>query len=179
MAKISINMNVKVYIDEMVDFYKDDPSFGSPEKPYPADPFCELIAPYAKFSGPLKNILVFEKNSVYNWMLESPSGVPLSYVPNGDDSLLEMEMITAGPSDEKWKKMFVNVPSMDSSGKIRIKSKEKTENAYVLETTTTLPENMKVKYSIRFTFTGKDGKNKFGFLDPLGDTGTKPPPPPE
>jgi hypothetical protein len=170
-------LTVRVYTSEMMEFFKDDPKFGTKEKPYQADSFSEIVSPYAKFYGPQKNILIFENNSVYQWELESSDGRPLTFSKSDDAPELDMVMITNSPSNQKWKKVFKNAPEMQADGKIRVKSKSPDKNVFQLETSDNLTDGGKVKYSLLFEFE-HEGEVKFAAIDPFGDTWPPPPPPP-
>ncbi|MBN1926323.1 MAG: hypothetical protein JW798_10855 [Prolixibacteraceae bacterium] len=184
MDSITVKVNVRVYIDEMLDFFRNDNSYGTLEKPFPAESFYELVAPYAKFSGPLKNILVFENNTEYLCFIESVSGDDVNFVELGGDSQLDMWMITSSPSQEKWDKIIQNAPKMDADGKLKFKPEDRTSGAekrnqkeFKFMTTSTVPDDVRLKFSILFEFTDKSGIVFYGNIDPWGSGESKPPPP--
>ena len=169
-------VQVKVYTTEMITFYRNDPDSGTKEKPFKADFFSELISPYAIFYGPLRNILLFRANSIYQWKLESSDGRPLTFSKATGSSELEIEMISNAPSEKKWKKVFKNAPAMQADGKIKVKSKEANQNVYELETSNDIEGGSPVKYSFLFEFDDEKGITKYAIIDPFGDV--FPPPPP-
>ncbi|MDA3878782.1 MAG: hypothetical protein PF436_00200 [Prolixibacteraceae bacterium] len=177
MKPITYQVSIRVFINEMMTFYKDDPRLGTRENPYKADMFYEVLSPYAHFYGPLRNILIFEKNSVYIWTLETDTGRKLRFSSNDDVSEMDLEMITDSPSEKKWKKVFINPPKMQSGGKIKLKSKSKSSNEFSLETTGDIKSGGRIKYSFLFEFEDEDGNTKYGIVDPNGDTYPPPPPP--
>jgi hypothetical protein len=168
-------VQVRVYTSEMMRFFNDDPAYGTKEKPYPADSFSEIISPYATFYGPLKNIILFQNNSVYQWKLESSDGRPLAFSSTKSDQGMELEMITDKPSDKKWKKIFKNAPAMQADGKVKVKSKESGKNVFELETTDDVAGGGGLKYSFLVEF-DHNGKTLYAMIDPYGRT--YPPPPP-
>jgi hypothetical protein len=181
----TIKIDVKVYIDEMLDFFKNDSSYGTLEKPFPAESFYEVVAPWAKFTGPMKDILVFESNTEYLWFIESVSGVDVNFVDLGGISQLDMQLITRSPSQEKWDTIIQNAPKMDADGKIKFKpekkghvsSDEKSRKEFKFQTTSSVPEDARLKYSVLFEFANKKGISFYGKIDPLGSGESKPPPP--
>lgn len=169
-------LKVRVFVSEMMEFFKDDPKFGTKEKPYKADSFCEIISPYAMFYGPKKNILILQSNCIYQWEVESLDGRLLTFSKANDVSELDMDMVTDSPSNLKWKKVFKNAPEMQADGKIRVKSKSPDKNVFQLETSDNVTGGGKVKYSLLFEFEHK-GEIKFANIDPYVDTWPPPPPP--
>jgi hypothetical protein len=161
----------------MLNFFKDDPRFGSKDKPYKADMFYEVLSPYAHFYGPLKNILVFEENARYVWSVESADGKKLIFSSINDTPEMDLEMITDKPSEDKWNKVFQKPPKMQPDGRLKLKSAEKSSNVFSLETTENLKDGGKIKYSFLFEFEDSNGKTKYGIVDPVADT--YPPPPPD
>ena len=103
MKSKTYQVSIRVYIDEMVAFYENDPRLGTFENPYKADMFYEVISPYALFYGPLRNILIFEENSKYVWIVESSDGKPLRFASDNEVPEMDMEMITDTPTEKKWK----------------------------------------------------------------------------
>ncbi|MCF8357827.1 MAG: hypothetical protein K9H26_03655 [Prolixibacteraceae bacterium] len=184
MTTTTIKIDVKVYIDEMLDFFKNDSSYGTIEKPFPAKSFYELVAPYAKFTGPMKDILLFENNTEFLWFIQSVSGVDVNFVDLGGDSQLDMQMITRSPSQEKWDAIIQNAPKMGADGKLKFKPEDKTvisdprtQKEFKFKTTSSVPEDTRLKYSILFEFKDKKGNSLYGFIDPYTTGDTKPPPP--
>jgi len=169
-------VKIRVYTDELLAFYKDDPSFGTKEKPLPAESFYELTSPYALFWGPLKNILIFDNDCIYNWEIETANGEQLDFSTN-DESVMELKMLTDKPSEEKWRKVFKNAPAMDPSGKIKIKPKTTTKNEFELQTSDNVADGGNIKYSFVFEFKTKSGGSKFAIIDPMSITMPPPPPP--
>jgi hypothetical protein len=170
-------LQVRVYVSEMMEFFKDDPEYGTKEKPYLADSFSQIICPYALFYGPLRNILVFRENGIYQWELEAVDGRPLTFSKTSDTPEMEMVMITNKPSDKKWKKVFKDAPDMQADGKIRVKSKNTDKNVFKLETSDDVTDGGRIKYSFLFEF-DHNGEVKYGFIDPHGDFYPPPPPAP-
>lgn len=177
MKSKTYQVSIRVYIDEMMAFYEDDPRLGTFENPYKADMFYEVLSPYAHFYGPLRNILIFEENSTYVWTIESANGQLLRFASANDVSEMDMEMITDSPSEKKWKNVFKNAPKMQGNGKIKMKSKSKSSNEFSLGTTDDLKNGGRVKYSFLFEFEDVKGNLKYGMVDPVGDTYPPPPPP--
>lgn len=171
-------VQVRVYTSEMMAFYRDDPDRGTKEKPFNADLFSELISPYAIFYGPLKNILLFRANSIYQWKLESTDGRLLAFSKAASSSVLEMEMISNAPSEKKWKKVFKNAPTMQADGKIKVKSIKADQNVYELETSSEIEGGSPIKYSFSFEFDDGNGITKYAIIDPYGDVFPPPPPGP-
>lgn len=169
-------VKIRVFLRELVDFYKDNPDYGTKEKPYPAESFYQLISPYAQFYGPLRDILLLQANATYQWIIESTDGTPVSF--SGDDqSNMELEMITKNPTNEKWKKVFSNVPDMDpNTKKVKVKSKKAGKEIFELDTSEKMDPTVKMKYSFLFEFTDEKGVLRYGYIDP--ETTTLPPPPP-
>ena len=170
-------LKVRVYTSEMMEFFKDDPMYGTREKPFKADSFSEIVSPYAMFYGPQKNILVLQGNSIYQWELESSDGRSLTFSKSADMPELEMVKITDSSSNQKWEKIFKNAPEMQPDGKIKVKSKYSDKNVFQIETTDNLSNGGKVKYSLLFEFE-YNGEIKFASIDPFVDTWPPPPPPP-
>jgi hypothetical protein len=177
MKPTTYQVKVRVYINEMMEYYKRNPEYGSREKPYPADFFHELIAPYCKFYGPLRNILVFEKNCNYRWEIRSDNGTLLQFSSSDEDVQLDMELITNEPSEKKWQDVFINAPIMQPDGKLKVKSKSKGKDCFELETTSDIEAGGGIKYSFLFEFTDAKGDLRYGSIDPIADT--YPPPPPD
>ncbi|MCF8361357.1 MAG: hypothetical protein K9G70_01910 [Prolixibacteraceae bacterium] len=176
MEHITYQVKIRVYIPEMLNFFKEDPRLGTKENPYKADMFYEVLSPYAHFYGPLRNILVFEKNAKYVWSVESADGEELHFTSINDTPEMELEMITDKPSDEKWNKVFKKPPKMQPDGKLKLKSSVRSSNVFSLETTENIEDGGKIKYSFLFEFEDIKGDTKYGIVDPVSDF--YPPPPP-
>ena len=178
MSKPTYKVTIRVFVKEMVAFYKDNSEYGTtPDKAYPAEMFYELFAPSATFYGSLRNIMVFQSNCNYQWAIESTDGTPLRFSTSTDKALMEMEMITeTPPTKDKWKKMFNfnGDPDVGPDGKLKVKDKKTDENLFELETSSDVSKGGKVKYSILFEFE-IDGKTKYGIVDPGGDVIMPPP----
>lgn len=170
MKKRTVTIKLRVFTSDMMAFYSADPVCGTKEKPYPADAFFQLISSTALFYGPLKNILLFENDTVYRWIVESDKGEPLRFSKSVDAPEMLMEMITDKPSDEKWKKVFKDAPQMDKSGKIKLKSKKAGSNSFELETSGDVKGGGKIKYSFIFEFENEKGELKYGQIDPHGES---------
>lgn len=170
-------VQVRVYTSEMMEFFKDDPMYGTKEKPYMADSFSEIISPYAMFYGPLRNILLFQNDSIYQWKLESADGRPLIFSRDIDSPEMEMELITQKPTNEKWKKIFKNTPDMQPDGKVKVKSKNSGKDVFELETTSNVDGGGSIKYSFYFEFDDDKGVTKYAMIDPNGSAWPPPPPP--
>jgi hypothetical protein len=170
-------IQIRVYTNEMMKFFSEDPSYGTKEKPYPADSFSQLISPYAVFYGPLKNILLFQNNSNYRWVIESADGKPLAFTSKDNAPEMDMVMITDKPSDAKWEKIFPKAPKMKSNGKVVLKSKNTGDNIFEIETSDDVKNGGKLKYSFTFEFENEKGELKYGTIDPHGDTYPPPLPP--
>ena len=166
-------VNIRVYLKELLSYYKDNPDYGAPDKPYPADFFSEIIAPSSVFYGPLRNIMVLKDDAVYRWTIDSADGTPILF-NNSKDSEMVMEMITNQPSKEKWQKIFVNPPDPDDKGRLKIKSKKPNESVFEMTTTNNIKGGGKIKYSFLFEF-DVNGVPKYGIIDPVVDP-TDPPP---
>lgn len=169
-------VQIRVFLRELVDYYKDNPDYGTKDKPYPAGSFYMLISPYAQFFGPLRDILLLQPNATYQWIIESNDGTPVSFT--GDDqSGMELEMIAKSPTNEKWKKVFADAPDMDPvTKKVKVKSNKAGKEIFELTTPEKLDPSVKMKYSFLFEFTDDQGILKYGVIDPDGMT--EPPPPP-
>ncbi|MBP7507263.1 MAG: hypothetical protein KA807_05555 [Prolixibacteraceae bacterium] len=184
MAKKTINVKVRVFIEEMLSYYQWDNSYGTIDKPFPAESFYLLEAPKAKFTGPLKDILVFENDTEFHWNIESGAGGIVNFVDLNGDSQLDLQMITSSPSQKKWDKTIKNAPQMDDKGKIKFLPKDKEhkdgslKKEFVFATTDSVPEDAVMKYSILFEFKDQKDKLKYGFVDPFAGGGIPPPPPP-
>ena len=176
MSNTIYKVQIRVYTDELMKFYKGNPEYGSKDKPYPAELFYEMVSPYASFYGPLRNILVLQNNCIYQWVLEAVNGIPLKFSSSDDDSQMDMEMITNDPSNEKWKKVFKDAPDMQPDGKLKVKTKNPNENVFDLKTSTDVSGNGQIKYNFLFEFKDGNGNTKFGLIDPLADTELPPPP---
>ena len=170
-------VQVRVYTSEMMEFYKNDPEYGTKAKPYMADSFSEIISPYALFYGPLKNILLFQNDSTYQFKLDSSDGRPLTFSKDLDSPEMDMVMITDKPSNEKWKKIFKNAPDMQPNGKVKVKSKKPGNNVFELETTSDVANGGTIKYSFYFEFDDDKGVTKYAMIDPEGSAWPPPPPP--
>lgn len=169
-------VNIRVYLKELLAYYKDNPDYGTtPTNPFPADFFSEIIAPSSAFYGPLRNIMVFQDDAVYKWTIDSADGTPISFAKNNDAEMI-MEMITNEPSKQKWQKVFKNPPDPDNKGRLKIKNSPQGENIFSMTTNTNIKDGGKIKYSFLFEFE-VDGITKYGAIDPIGDT--TPPPPDE
>ena len=179
MKPTTFQVKIRVFVPEMMNFFKDDPRLGSEEYPYKADMFYELLSPYAHFYGPLRNILIFEKNARYEWYIESAEGKELNFAAINDFPEMEMEMITDKPSDEKWNKVFDKPPKMLPDGRLKLKSSAKSSNVFAIETTGDLIDGGKIKYSFLFEFEDDKGNTKYAIVDPIADMYPPPPPPPE
>lgn len=178
MSNPTYKVTIRVFVKEMLAFYKDNSQYGTtPDKAYPADMFYELYAPSSPFYGSLRNIMVFQNNCNYQWLIESTDGTPLTFSSSADDAIMEMEMITETPATkEKWKEMFVfaGEPDVDADGKLKVKDNKTDENSFALETSSDVSKGGKVKYSILFEFkVGKD--TKYGKVDPGTDVLMPPP----
>lgn len=184
MATKTINVKVRVFIEEMLSYYQWDNSYGTIDKPFPAESFYLLEAPKAKFTGPLKDILVFENDTEFQWIIESVAGGIVNFVDLNGDSQLDMQMITSSPSQKKWDKTIKNAPQMDEKGKIKFLPKDKGDSdgkrikEFVFTTTDSVPDDAIMKYSILFEFKDQKGNLKYGLVDPYGGSNTPPPPPP-
>jgi hypothetical protein len=165
-------IKIRIYLDELLGYYKEDPSYGSKSKPIPVESFYELISPCAKFTGPLRNILILEDDCKYSWSLVDANDKPLNIV--GDESDMDLQMITNSPSDAKWDKVFKNIPKMDKDGKIKIKGKSTKRSEFELDTNINTENGGVIKYSFIFEFTDALGGIKYGIVDPMA--GTYPPP---
>lgn len=163
----------RVYLKELLEFYKDNPNYGTLSKPLPADSFCEIVAPSSVFYGPLRNIMVFQDDAIYRWTIESIDGTPISFT-QGDNAEMTMEMITEQPTKQKWEKVFKNPPNPDSEGKLKIKNKTKDENIFEMTTNTNIKGGGNIKYSFRFEFE-INGTTMYGLIDPTSSTETPPP----
>lgn len=169
-------IQIRVFISELMDFYKDNPSYGTKDLPYPADSFYQLISPYASFFGPLKNILLIDNNCTYQWIIESTDGRSVEFSGN-DGAGMDIEMISQDQTNQKWKKVFKDAPDMDpKTKKLKIKSKTKGENNFDLTSPNQVEPTVKMKYSFLFEFNDDNGITKYASIDP--DTVTVPPPPP-
>lgn len=183
MATKTINVKVRVFIEEMLSYYQWDHSYGTIDKPFPAESFYLLEAPKAKFTGPIKDILVFEDDSEFHWIIESISGGIVNFVDLNGDSQLDLQMITSSPSQKKWDETIKDAPQMDSKGKIKFLPKDKGESngkpkkEFIFTTSDSIPVDAVMKYSILFEFKDLWGKLQYGLVDPL-TSGTLPPPPP-
>ncbi len=172
MTQQVFTIKVRIYTNELLAYYKADPTYGTKDKPIPVESFYELVAPSAKFTGPLKNILVLENESNYNWTLVNADDSPLNII--GDDSVMDVQMITNSPSDAKWEKLFKNAPKMDKDGKIKIKGKASKTNDFELDTNADISNSGVIKYSFVFQFSDGIGGIKYGIVDPMA--GGYPPP---
>ncbi len=170
MKKPLVTIKLRVFTRDMIAFYSANPAYGTKEEPYPADFFCQLISSTAMFYGPLKNILLFQNDTIYRWVIESDKGEPLKFRITSDTPEMDMEMITDKPSNEKWKKVFKNAPQMEKSGIIKVKSKDINSNSFELETSSNVKDGGKMKYSFNFEFENDKGELKYGQIDPHGDT---------
>jgi hypothetical protein len=179
MKPTTYQVRIRVYIPEMMNFFQDDPRLGSKDKPYKADMFYQVLSPYAHFYGPLRNILVFEKNARYVWSVESADGKELRFTAINDSPEMDLEMITDKPSDDKWNKVFKKPPKMQPDGKLKLKSNESSSNVFSLETTGNLKDGGKIKYSFLFEFEDIKGNTNYGLVDPCADLYPPPPPPEE
>lgn len=159
-------VQVKVYLEELQQFYADNPSYGTIDKPYPANSFFELKCPGAKFWGPLKNILILESDSTYQWSIVSKDDAIVKF-SKGDDSFLEFEMLSPDPTPQKWSKIFEN-PTVEGD-KVKVKPSKKDENVYDLDTITEVAPSVRMKYSFLFEFID-NGTVKYGTIDPDGVT---------
>ena len=175
MEKTVFQIQIRIFLPEMIRFYKDNPEYGTLKKPYPADSFYQLISSYAKFYGPMKNILIFQNNCIYNWIIESADGTPLEFNTTTDEPEMDMEMMTNKPSNAKWKKLFDNAPDMLPSGKVKVKSIKTKKNEFELETSSDVADGGSIKYSFLFKFKDEKEETKYGIIDPIG--GSMPPPP--
>lgn len=177
MKKKLFKVQVRVYVDEMMAYFKDNPDLGSKEKPYDANSFYELISPYAAFYGPLRNILLLDSQSVYQWELVSANGKKLSFTVEDDAQVMDLEMISNAPTEEKWKKIFKNPPPMQGDGKLKVHSKNTKDNVFELETSDDVSNGGRFKYTFYFEFNDAKGVKKYGVIDPMTDTNPPPPPP--
>lgn len=177
MSKPTYTVTLRIFIKELIAFFKDNPEYGTAKKPYPADLFYELYAPSSPFYGSLHNILVFQNNSYYKWVLESTDGTTLKFSSTTDDVMMEMEMITGTPPDKnKWKQMFVftDDPIVEPDGKLKVKNKTTAEDIFILETSGDVTKGGKTKYSFLFEF-DDNGITKYGKIDPFTDIIMPPP----
>ncbi len=184
MASKTIKVKIRVFIEEMLSFYQWDSSYGTINKPFPAESFYELEAPWAKFTGPVRDILVFENDTEFRWIIESVSGGNVNFVDLGGESQFDLKLITSSPSQKKWEKIIKNAPAMDSDGKLKFRPKDKgiidgkNKKEFNFETESSLSDDSVMKYSILFEFKDIKGNTKYGLIDPLAGTLTPPPPPP-
>lgn len=174
MAQKKIIVKVKVYTEELQEFYQNDPTYGTSEKPFPAEGFYEVVSNYALFTGPLKNILKFEPTTLYTWVLEQADGTQLTLV--GAESEIEMKMAFNNPTNDIWKRLFKDAPLMDNDGKIKMKGKGDKISEFTLETSDDISRGPAIKYSFTFEFQGADGTLKYGIVDPMGVPNNPPPP---
>lgn len=168
-------VEIRVYLNELVEFYKGDSDYGTPNQPYPADLFYELISPSALFFGPQKNILLFEKNCNYHFMIVSSNGQPIQFDGNDDGKFLA-KMISKDGSIGKWQKVFPKVKASDLHNKeLKLPSTTPGKDVFTL-TTAAMPEkDIMFKYSFSFSFIDDNGVKKYATIDPGGGSGTPPP----
>lgn len=174
MKQTVYQVQVRVYLTELQQFYADNSDYGTLGKPYPANSFFELKCPKATFWGPLKNILVLESDCTYQWSIVSKDDVPVSFAGT-DNPFMEFQMLSKNPSQQKWDKIFNN-PTVVGD-KVKVKPAKKDENTYELDTQPDIEPSVRLKYSFLFEFTDKSGVLKYGLIDPDSTTQPIPPPP--
>lgn len=172
MSSKEVFVKFRVFTDEMLKFFADDPSLGSSSKPYPADAFHTIEASEAYFTGPLRNIMNLEPNTTYHIVVETNKGEALR--PSSEGPFVEMSLIAEKtPAEKEWKKVIKNAPK-PTKGKIKIHGSAK--DRFSFETEKELPYSTHIKYNIVFEFTDQNGVIKYGIIDPYTETCTPPPP---
>jgi hypothetical protein len=177
MEKLLKQVRFKAFTDEMLEFFKNNPTLGTEKNPIPADAFVDLVKDGLVFTGPLKNILQFEENSDYVFEVESPKGILLEFDSGKGKSKMILSMITDQPSEEKWKKFMKNPPKMNAKGEIELTSTDEKKSKFEFVTNPESDEECKIKYSLLFGFNTAGGETKFALIDPYADGGTRPPAP--
>ena len=162
---------VFVDTDSMISFFKDDPVYGTIEKPYNADSFYSIDAPEVLFRG--KHILQLEANCQYKiWLNASPGKSQLTTIKYANSSSKDPEgdMIFTMISDK--------TPTLDEWGQILdlktikyeytvdglLLVKQGADGFFYVNTVQKITCFKNLKYSFLFKIAGTD---KIGFIDPF------------
>lgn len=158
--------------DEMVSFYNENPDYGTKKNPFPADSFYLMKSSNAVFCGPKQNILFFEDETIYDFILEDKNGNPIEL--HGNETFMEIEMLNLDEPSKKWNKIFkINKEDTIDGKKLKVKKTNKDKDLFELTTLTNPVEKIRMKYSFTFEFNDEEGAKRYAIIDPLGMT--KPP----
>jgi hypothetical protein len=164
------NLTIYVDTDSMVSFFKDDPSFGSADKPYVADSFYTVDAPDVLYKG--HNVMILETGSRYRISLIASLSkrglISLTHEakPAAKSGEMILSMISKElPTKEEWGQIIdlSKTPhSFSLDGRLLIK--QDSEGNFTVVTVEKITCHKNFKYSFLFQIEGTD---KIGFIDPL------------
>lgn len=164
---------IAIYVDtdSMISFFKDDPAYGTGNKPYNADSFYSMDAPEVLFRG--QHILQLEANCQYKIELKASSGklqlTPIKYdksfskAPEGD---LIFSMISdKTPTLEEWGQIIdLKNTKYEYTVDGLLLVKQGADGFFSVNTVQKITCFKNLKYSFLFKIAGTD---KIGFIDPF------------
>mgnify|MGYP006289274341 FL=1 len=161
-------ITIHVDTDHLIDFFKDDNSWGTPDKPLIADDFCKIDAPDISWEG--NKILPLEPDTEYRVSLVSNSKkYPVSMIDRSTGEVngeIKMDMIT--PKITKWKeweKVFdLERTHYEYTLDGHLLLKPTRDNHFLLAT----PKKIKLHHNIFYTILFRiGGADKMAVVDPL------------
>ena len=172
--------NITIYVDtdSMIGFFKDDPAYGSADKPYAADSFYTMDAPDVYYKG--HSVMVLEAGCQYKISLTASlhkQGVtPLTHEakPAAKSGEMILSMISNEmPTQEEWGQIIdlsktPHAFALDG----RLLVKQDSEGVFNVVTVGEITCHKNLKYSFLFQIEGTD---KIGFIDPFISNTTKDP----
>ncbi|MFW5753749.1 MAG: hypothetical protein ACOCV9_03005 [Marinilabiliaceae bacterium] len=161
-------ITIHVDTDSLIDFFKDDSAWGTPDKPLIADDFCRINAPDISWEG--NKILSLEPDTEYRVSLVSNSKkYPISLIDPSTEEVngeIKMDMITPKITKLKeWEKVFdLEQTHHEYTLDGHLLLKPTRDNHFLLAT----PEKIKLHHNIFYTIIFRiGGADKMAVVDPL------------
>jgi hypothetical protein len=161
---------ITIYVDtdSMIGFFKDDPAYGTGDKPYPADSFYTVDAPDVYYKG--HSILSLKPDCLFRFSLTASKRkkkvIPVDHKAEGDTGEIIMSMISEKiPTLEEWGQIIDldNTPhDYTIDGNLLIKLDK--EGLFSFKTNEKITFHKNLKYSFLFRI---DGTKDIGYIDPL------------
>ncbi|MDF1548439.1 MAG: hypothetical protein P1P88_11500 [Bacteroidales bacterium] len=185
MSKIA---TIKIFLnsEDMVKFYQKDPRYGSSNKPYKADDFCDVTA-IGTTTTAYRNVFKLEPDTEYSFQLIETSPTT-DFQAIFDNSSYVLSIIQENiPTEGEWSNIIdltFNRPKIDENGNLIYSSvkDEKGIPVFNLKTQTanTLKRNNNLRYDINFrvkVVKDKIEEIRYAQIDPLIENTSEEPEP--